>query len=236
MAPIGIISGTVLHRTSVFTDLTEERVVNEFGRVTVRVSGRIAHISRHDRDPDEYILPHFINHQANMKALKDLGVRDVVAVNSTGSLKKNIPPGAIVVPDDFILLADTPTVFTNKPVHITPELSIDVRRRLLEAAKACGIPVVDGGVYWQTEGPRLETKAEIRMMAPFADIVGMTMAAEAIVAGELGLSYAALCSVDNYCNGVTDTPLTMETIIEGAKRNRETMLTIVGKFIERSRA
>ena len=74
------------------------------------------------------------------------------------------------------------------------------------------------------------------MMAAHADIVGMTMAAEAIIAGELGLSYAALCSVDNYCNGVVETPLTMETILEGAERNRETMLTIVGKFIERSKA
>ena len=147
-----------------------------------------------------------------------------------------MPPGSIVVPDDFILLADTPTVFSNRPVHITPELSEEVRRRLIEAAGACGVPVVERGVYWQTQGPRLETRAEIRMMAAHADIVGMTMAAEAIIARELGLSYAALCSVDNYCNGVVETPLTMETILDGAKRNRETMLTIVGKFIERSRA
>jgi 5'-methylthioadenosine phosphorylase len=140
------------------------------------------------------------------------------------------------VPDDFILLTDTPTVFSNKPVHITPELSDEVRRRLIEAAGACGVPVVGRGTYWQTEGPRLETRAEIRMMAPFADIVGMTMAAEAIIAKELGLSYATLCSVDNYCNGVVETPLTMEMIIEGAKKNRETMMTIVSKFIERSDA
>jgi len=65
--------------------------------------------------------------------------------------------------------------------------------------------------------------------------VGMTMAAEAIIAQELGLYYAALCSVDNYCNGVVDTPLTMEMIVEGAKKNRDTMLTIVSKFIERSK-
>ena len=236
MAPIGIISGTVLHGTSVFKGLRKEHVVNEFGRVTVWVSREIAHISRHDRDPGEYVLPHLINHQANLTALKALGIRDVVAVNSTGSLKRGLPPGSIVVPDDFILLADTPTVFSNRPVHITPDLSEEVRRRLIEAAGACGIPVVERGVYWQTGGPRLETRAEIRMMAAHADIVGMTMAAEAIIAGELGLSYAALCSVDNYCNGVVETPLTMETILEGAKKNRETMLTIVGKFIERSKA
>jgi len=236
MAPIGIISGTVLHGTSVFRGLRKEHVVSEFGRVTVWASREIAHISRHDRDPGEYVLPHLINHQANLAALKALGIRDVVAVNSTGSLKKDLPPGSIVVPDDFILLADTPTVFSNRPVHITPDLSEEVRRGLIEAAAACGIPVVERGVYWQTEGPRLETRAEIRMMAAHADIVGMTMAAEAIIAKELGLAYAALCSVDNYCNGVVETPLTMETILEGAKRNRETMLTIVGTFIERRRA
>ena len=236
MAPIGIISGTVLHGTSVFKGLRKEHVANEFGRVTVWVSREIAHISRHDREPGEYVLPHLINHQANLTALKALGIRDVVAVNSTGSLQRGLPPGSIVVPDDFILLADTPTVFSNRPVHITPELSEEVRRRLIEAAGACGVPVVERGVYWQTQGPRLETRAEIRMMAAHADIVGMTMAAEAIIARELGLSYAALCSVDNYCNGVVETPLTMETILDGAKRNRETMLTIVGKFIERSRA
>jgi len=233
--PIGIISGTVLHGTDFVKGLRKEHTANEFGRVTVWVSREIVHVSRHDRDPGEYILPHLINHQANLTALKALGVSEVVGINSTGSLKKGLAPGSIVVPDDFVLLADTPTVFSNRPVHITPELSGDVRRRLIEAAGACGIPVVERGVYWQTEGPRLETKAEIRMMASFADIVGMTMAAEAIIAQELGLAYASLCSVDNYCNGVVETPLTMETIIEGAKKNRDTMLTIVGKFIERSR-
>ena len=182
MPPVGILSGTVLHGSSVFQGLRKEHLVNEFGRVTVWLSREIAHVARHGRDPDEYILPHLINHQANLAALKTLGIRDVVAVNSTGSLKKDLPPGSIVVPDDFILLTDTPTVFSNRPVHITPELSGEVRRRLVEAAGACGLPVVGQGVYWQTEGPRLETKAEIRMMASFADIVGMSMASEAIIA------------------------------------------------------
>ncbi len=236
MTPIGIISGTVLHGTSVFRGLRKELVEGAFGRVTVWVSPEIAHIPRHGAEPGEYILPHRIHHQANLAALKALGVRDVVAVNSTGSLKRDLPPGSIVVPDDFILPAGTPTVFSDRPVHVTPDLDGALRRRLIEAAGACGIPVVERGVYWQTQGPRLETRAEIRMMAAHADIVGMTMAAEAIIAKELGLSYAALCSVDNYGNGVVDRPLTMETILEGAKKNRETMLTIVGKFIERSRA
>ncbi len=72
------------------------------------------------------------------------------------------------------------------------------------------------------------------MIASEAMVIPTMSAKEAIIARELGLAYAALCSVDNYCNGVVDTPLTMEMIIEGAKKNRETMMTIVSKFIERS--
>ena len=67
-----------------------------------------------------------------------------------------------------------------------------------------GEPAVDGGVYWQTIGPRFETPAEIRMMAPHADLVGMTIASECIIAGELGLEYAAICVVDNLANGLAE--------------------------------
>ena len=66
------------------------------------------------------------------------------------------------------------------------------------------MPPVDGGVYWQTIGPRFETPAEIRMIAPHADVVGMTIASEWVVAGELGLEYAAICVVDNLANGLAE--------------------------------
>ena len=65
----------------------------------------------------------------------------------------------------------------------------------------------DGGVYWQTIGPRFETPAEIRLMAAHADLVGMTIASECVVAGELGLAYAAVCVVDNLANGIGAAPL-----------------------------
>ncbi len=70
--------------------------------------------------------------------------------------------------------------------------------------EVAGEPAVDGGVYWQTIGPRFETPAEIRMIAPHADLVGMTIASECVIAGELGLEYAALCMVDNLANGLAD--------------------------------
>ena len=71
---------------------------------------------------------------------------------------------------------------------------------------------MDGGVYWQTIGPRFETPAEIRLLAAHADLVGMTMASECIVSGELGLAYAAICMVDNLANGIGSAPLSVEEL------------------------
>jgi 5'-methylthioadenosine phosphorylase len=82
-------------------------------------------------------------------------------------------------------------------------------------------PLVDGGVYWQALGPRLETPAEVRLAARDADVVGMTIASECVVAGELGLAYAAVCVVVNYANGVGETELTMEEVARGAGDSRE---------------
>jgi 5'-methylthioadenosine phosphorylase len=93
--------------------------------------------------------------------------------------------------------------------------------------------VHDGGVYWQTPGPRFETRAEIAMMSQFADLVGMTMASEAVVANELGLEYAAICSVDNYANGLVEKELTIEEVLAHARRSAQTMTRIVKNLIER---
>lgn len=231
---LGIISGTILlHGTDILHDLTEKRFETDFGEVVVLVSSRAVLVPRHGIDPDRYILPHCINHQATMRALKDLRVTEIISVNSTGSLKKHLTPGTLVVPDDFINLSGGPTIFETKAVHMTPTIDPTVRIKWLEAARKSGIDVIDGGVYWQTTGPRFETKAEIRMMAQFADLVGMTMASEAIVAKEMDIPYASLCSVDNYGHGLVDKELTMDEIIRHSRKNTEAILTIVRTYIER---
>ncbi|MCX7635381.1 MAG: hypothetical protein N2Z74_06510, partial [Syntrophales bacterium] len=178
MPPLGIIFGTIpLKGGELFGHLEERSLDTPFGRATVMVSERAAIIARHGRAPkQDYLLPHLINHAANLSALAALGVKEVIAANSTGSLKPHLKPGTLVVPDDFIMLYPGPTVARGTPLHITPGLSEPVRQKLLAACRACGLACHDGGVYWQTPGPRLETKAEIAMMAPVADIVGMTMA------------------------------------------------------------
>jgi 5'-methylthioadenosine phosphorylase len=234
MDPLGIISGTIpLQANEYFGNFNDKKVATEFGKTIVFFSDAVVFIPRHGNAPGHYILPHLINHQANMKAMKDSGVKEVIGINSTGSLKKGLQPGMIVLPNDFITLSGTPTVIYGKAVHITPKLSLEVRQRLMEAAMDCGIDIVDGGVYWQTAGPRLETKAEIRMMSHFADLVGMTMAAEAIIAQELGMSYAAICSVDNYGHGLVEKELTLEEIIQNAHGNTDTMMKIVTRYMER---
>jgi 5'-methylthioadenosine phosphorylase len=234
MALIGVLSGsTIMEKSHLARDRQIRAVRTEFGDALAVVTDSVALILRHGYDPAEYILPHLINHRANLQALKDLGATEVVGINSTGSLKKELTPGTIVIPDDFITLTATPTIHAGKAVHITPSLSEDVRQNLIIAARACGIEVVDRGVYWQVAGPRLETRAEIRMMAGVADVVGMTMANEAVIAQELGLAYASACSVDNFGHGLVEKPLGMEQIIAGTRKNAEAMIRLLEAYIGR---
>ena len=232
MGLLGIISGTILLK-EIAAELKENVIETPFGSARVFQGKNIASIARHGRDPRHPVLPHLINHAANLSALRQIGVRDVIAVNSTGSLKRALKPGMLVVPHDFISFTASPTTCGAKPLHIVPSLSAPLRKELLESARECGTPAHDGGIYWQTPGPRFETRAEIAMMSQFADLVGMTMAGEAVVAKELGIEYAAICSVDNYANGLVEKELTIGEVLSQARRNTETMTTIVRKLIER---
>jgi 5'-methylthioadenosine phosphorylase len=159
------------------------------------------------------VPPHRIDHEANLRPLLDGGCERVLAVCSVGSLKQEIAVGSLVCPHDFIALQLGLTSFDDARGHIAPGFDAEWRERVLSASHAGGGPVLsDGGVYWQTTGPRFETPAEIRLLAAHADLVGMTMASECILAGELGLAYAAICVVDNLANGVGSGPLSVERL------------------------
>jgi len=233
MKPLGIISGTVLLQgKGIFADLREETVETDFGRAVIFRSAAIVFVARHGTDPRRHILPHRINHQANLAAMKKLGVREILGAYSTGALKRRLKPGMLVVPDDYIMPAGGPTIVREKSVHIVPVLSAEVRRKWLEAARGCDLDCVDGGIYWQTAGPRFETRAEIAMIAQFADLVGMTMASEAVIAQELEIPFAPLCSVDNYAHGLEEKELTLEKIIWHARHNAAAILRILMRYIE----
>jgi len=160
-----------------------------------------------------YRLPHLIDHPANLRSLVEAGCDRVLAVGSVGSLRPELGVGSLVCPDDFIALQLLVTTFDDARGHVTPGFDREWRGAVLSAWETSGAgPLGDGGVYWQTNGPRFETPAEIRLIAAHADLVGMTLAAECIVAGELGLRYAAVCMVDNLANGIGAQPLSPEEL------------------------
>lgn len=233
MAPLSIITGTIsLRVSSLGLKLSKKTLHTPYGDATILYSDRLILLPRHGTDKRNVIPPHRINHLANLYALKIMGAHDVVGLNSTGSLRKDLPPRTLIVPDDFISLAFGPTIFEDHAHHILPALSSKVRDKILRAAAACGQSVHNRGIYWQTEGPRLETRAEIRLMSQFADLVGMTMAGEAVAACEIGLRYASLCSVDNFANGIIKEAPAMKTIQRYANRNARIIQKIVVQYIE----
>ena len=166
-------------------------------------------VQRHGVGAD-FVLPHEIDHVANLRPLVEQGCDRVLAVASVGSLRTDLPVGSLLCPDDFIALHVSDSIFTDARAHSAPSFASHWRAELLAAWAEGGEAPVDGGVYWQTIGPRFETPAEVRMIAAHADVVGMTVASECVIAGELGLEYAAICVVDNLANGLAEGELSVD--------------------------
>jgi 5'-methylthioadenosine phosphorylase len=179
-------------------------------------------VQRHGTDG--YVLPHRIDHVANMRNLARAGCDRVLGVGSVGGLHRPLGPGTFVCPDDFIALAGGPVVFDDERAHSVPHFDPGWRRRVVLAWQdRAGLELVDGGVYWESRGPRLETPAEIRLAAAHASVVGMTIASECVAAADLGLAYAAVCVVENLANGVGEDELTAEELLQGRAANRQAL-------------
>ncbi len=224
---LGIIAGTsLIGEEFKGRKCRKETVMTEYGDVDVFGGSDAIFLPRHGIAMDT--PPHRINHRANIAALKESGVDGVVCVCSTGSLNPEMPPGTLVVPDDYINFGMPLTFYDDEIRHIVPALDEGLRSRIVKASHG-----KDGGVYVQTHGPRFETKAEIRVLGQFADIVGMTMANEATLCCEAGIPVAALCTVDNYANGVAaqEPGLSYEAIIGNIEGNREMVTEIIMRLI-----
>jgi 5'-methylthioadenosine phosphorylase len=231
---LGIIGGTSLFDTKLLANAQEEEVTTEYGPVyalfATVYSQEIVFIPRHGKEQN--IPPHRINYKANMRAFKDLGVEEIIGVTSVGSLKRTITPRSLVVPHDYISLFSIPSYFEHELVHVTPGLDDPLRQRLIEAARAIDIPIVEKGVYFQTLGPRLETKAEINLIKDYADVVGMNMASEATLATELELRYANISTVDNYAHGIVAEELEYKYIVAAAAKSRADVEKALLKVVE----
>lgn len=171
---------------------------------------RLAFLARHGESHS--VPPHRVNYRANLWALHQLGARSVIGVNAVGGIRDDMGPRVAVVPDQIIdythgRISSFCDMDGAKVEHIdfSWPYSADLRAELLAAAGRAGIDVIDGGCYGATQGPRLETVAEIvRMRRDGCDLVGMTGMPEAALARELGLRYACLALVANWAAGCGD--------------------------------
>ena len=184
------------------------------------------------------IAPHDINYRANIWALKEAGATAVIAVATVGGIRADIGPGTLVVPDQIIdYTTGRDGTFYSGPdqpvVHIdfTRPYDEGTRQRLLTAATALGEPVIDGGCYGCTQGPRLETAAEVRRMArDGCDLVGMTGMPEAALARELELPYAQLAVVANHAAGLgsSRTEIVLHDIVATLDGAMDRVLRLLG--------
>jgi 5'-methylthioadenosine phosphorylase len=210
---LAIIGGTGLTQLSNL-ELTRREVARTpygepSGALTFgRIAGKdVVFLARHGYG--HTIPPHMVNYRANIWALHGQGVTEVVSVASVGGIREDLGPGVIAVPSQIIdyTWGRRSTYHEGEDravVHIdfTRPYCESLRQRILAAARDVAQPVVDGGVYATTQGPRLETAAEIdRLERDGADMVGMTGMPEAALAREMGLCYAAIAVVANYAAG-----------------------------------
>ncbi len=227
---IGIIAGTGFYDLGFLGVAGEKTIKTAHGEAYAIYGKDFLFIPRHGRDRNT--PSHMLNHKANISAFKQEGVTEIIALTSVGSMKKSMPPKSIIIPHDYMHLSGIPTFNDSRAVHITPDLDEELRKKIIAAAQKLKIRVTPRGVYLQTTGPRLETRAEISMFKNYADVVGMTMASEATLAKELGLKYAAISLVDNYAHGILDTPLDFTQVIKASAEQRGGLKMIIKELIE----
>ncbi len=197
----------VLRREIVRTPYGEPSAPLVFGDIS---GAKVLFLVRHG--PGHIHPPHCVNYRANMQALKHSGATAVVAIAAVGGIGDTAAPGKIVVPSQIIdyTYGREHTYFDGadrrvEHIDFTEPYDAALRSNLLTAAKAAGVAAVDDGVYAATQGPRLETAAEINRIArDGGTVVGMTGMPEAALASELGLPYAHLCVVSNWAAGRGD--------------------------------
>jgi 5'-methylthioinosine phosphorylase len=194
----------VTERKAVRTPYGEPSGALTFGRIRGKA---LVFLARHGYG--HTVAPHEVNYRANVWALREAGVEGIVSVASVGGIRRDIAPGALLVPDQIVdyTWGRRSTYFEGAGasvthVDFTEPYTGALRARILAAARACGEPMLDGGTYAATQGPRLESAAEIdRLERDGADIVGMTGMPEAALARELALPYAAIAVSANYAAG-----------------------------------
>jgi 5'-methylthioadenosine phosphorylase len=242
---IGIIGGSGLYHMEELRDATEIQIDTPFGSPSdVLMGGTIANrqlyfLPRHGRG--HRLLPHELNHRANIWALRSLNVRWIICVTAVGSLQEKYAPRDILLPSQFFDRASNRAMHTffgdGIVAHISfaEPVSTDLRNLLAESAKKLGIRSHDGGTYVNMDGPAFSTRAEseVNRRQGF-DVVGMTNLPEAKLAREAEIALATMAMITDYdCWKIEEEPVSVQTVIGHLLANAETAKKMIGDVIPR---
>ncbi len=243
MSKLGLIGGSGLYQIEGLKIESSQQIETPFGPpsadyVCGHFDGKeVVFLARHGNPHN--IPPHKINYQANIWGLKQLGVTEIIAVAAVGGITADMPPSHIAIPDQIIdysygrehtFFAENLDTVTH--IDFTFPYNQPLRNRLIEAATKANLKFSTDGTYGCTQGPRLESIAEIqRLQRDGCDLVGMTGMPEAALAKELGLNYACIAVVANWAAGKSDGEITMAEIEKHLQRGMDKVLTLITHFI-----
>jgi len=245
MATLAVIGGTGLTQLTGLNIIKREPVKTPYGDpsstlVFGELDGvEVIFLPRHgDRHT---IPPHQVNYRANIHALHEAGVENIIAIAAVGGIREDMAPGAIAIPDQIIdyTWGRKHTFFEGDldyvtHIDFTQPYSASLREALLAAATEAGLHPIDGGTYGAAQGPRLETAAEIqRMKRDGCSIVGMTGMPEAALARELDLGYATCAVSANWAAGLSEGEISMEEIDTILGEAMGSVDTLLGKLVKR---
>ena len=247
MPRIAIIGGSGVYDPKLLQNVREEFVSTPYGKVRVKIGEyngeEIAFLARHGEK--HAVPPHKINYRANIWALYELGVERILSTSAVGSLNEAMKPGDFVILDQLMDFTKTRhyTFYDGEEsphdrkfvahVDFTDPYCPELRKALITAARELGFSYHPTGTYACMEGPRFETRAEIRALKILgADVVGMTQCPEAVLARELEMCYASVAIVTNFAAGISREKLTHKEVVELMAQKSEEIKYLLMKSIK----
>ncbi len=246
---LAIIGGTGLSKLEDFEQVASEAIKTPFSRSKIRATrmriGQQEFVFLPRHGPRHQIPPHKINYRANIWALSELRATQIVAVNAVGGIHSNLLPGSLAVPDQLIdySYGRESTFFESKlkqvsHIDFTNPYTETLRQTILRAANTTNKRlkmrqgIMEGGTYACTQGPRLETAAEIRRLeGDGCDMVGMTGMPEAALARELELDYASLALSVNWAAGLSEDLISLDEIHTVIERGMSFVSAVLGEVV-----
>ena len=244
-AAIGIIGGSGLYQIEGFSNPQEHQIDTPFGPPSDAIIGgefagrRVFFLPRHGRG--HRLLPHELNHRANIYALRSLNVRWIISVTAVGSLQEKYAPRDVLLPSQFYDHTSQRAGHTffgsGIAAHITfaDPICTLLRDLLADAASSLGVPVHNGGTYVNMDGPAFSTRAESDLNRRHGfDVIGMTNLPEAKLAREAEIALATMAMITDYdCWKVEEEPVSAQTVIEHLLANAETAKKVLAAVIPR---